>query len=53
MDIKHIIFYIINIKSKNMPILIIGIDNILKFIIWKCILWLFSIHVDKQQGMSN
>ncbi len=36
-----------------MPILIIGINNILKFTIWKCILWLLFIYVDKDHGVSN
>jgi hypothetical protein len=53
MDIKHVIFYIIRIKSRNMRILIIGINNILKFTIWRCILLLFFIYVDKYHGMFN
>jgi hypothetical protein len=53
MDIKHAIFYIIGIKSNNMPILIIGINNILKFTIWRCILWLLSIYAYKDHGVFN
>jgi len=46
-------FYIIGTKSKNMPMLIIGINNILKFTIWKCILWLLSIYANKDHGVFN
>jgi hypothetical protein len=53
MDNKHVIFFIIGIKSMNMPILSIWVNNILKFTIWRCILWLLSIYTNKYHGVFN